>query len=92
MLFRQKFGPANVTTLIERTSRFLVVLKNAEKRTRPIMAQIAKVLAALPHHARRSITFDRGSELAYSILKRDSPILAGFAAWMREPSRFTFLE
>lgn len=62
VLFRQKFGPANVTTMIERTSRFLVVLKNAEKRTRPIMAQIATVLAPLPHHARRSITFDRGSE------------------------------
>lgn len=39
VLFRQKFGPANVTTMIERTSRFLVVLKNEEKRTKPIMAQ-----------------------------------------------------
>lgn len=29
-LLRQKFGPANVITMIERTSRFLVVLKNAE--------------------------------------------------------------
>lgn len=48
--------------MVERTSRFLVVLKNAEKRMKPIMAQIATVLAPLPHHARRSITFDRGSE------------------------------
>lgn len=62
VLFRQKFGPANATTMIERTSRFLVALKNAEKRMKPIMAPIATVLAPLPRHARRSITFDRGSE------------------------------
>ena len=62
VLFRQKFGAANVTTLIERMSRFLVVLKNPEKRTKPIMAQIAKTLGPLPQKARRSVTFDRGSE------------------------------
>lgn len=62
VLFRQKFGAANVTTLIERMSRFLVVLKNPEKRTKPIMAQIAKTLGPLPAKARRSVTFDRGSE------------------------------
>ena len=62
MLFRQKYGPANVTTMIECTSHFLVALKNAEKRTKPIMAQIAQALTPLPRHACRSITFDRGSE------------------------------
>lgn len=62
VLFRQKYGPANVTTMIERTSRFLLVLKNDEKRTKPIMARIAKALTPLPRHACRSVTFDRGSE------------------------------
>jgi len=62
VLFRQKYGPANVTTMIERTSRFLLVLKNEEKRTKPIMAQIARALSPLPRHACRSVTFDRGSE------------------------------
>lgn len=51
VLFRQKYGPANVTTMIERTSRFLVALKNTEKRTKPIMAQIAQALTPLPRHA-----------------------------------------
>lgn len=51
VLFRQKYGPANVTTLTERTSRFLVALKNVEKRTKPIMAQIAQALTPLPRHA-----------------------------------------
>ena len=48
--------------MIERTSRFLLVLKNEEKRTKPIMARIAKALTPLPRHACRSVTFDRGSE------------------------------
>ena len=39
-----------------------VALKNEEKRTKPIMAQIAQALTSLPRHACRSITFDRGSE------------------------------
>jgi len=62
VLFRQKYGPANVTTMIERTSRFLLMLKNEEKRTKPIMARIAQALTPLPRHACRSATFDRGSE------------------------------
>ncbi|WP_170295224.1 IS30 family transposase [Paracoccus aestuariivivens] len=62
VLFRQKYGPANVTTMIERTSRFLEVLKNEDKRAKPIMAQIARALMPLPRHACRSVTFDRGSE------------------------------
>ena len=60
--FRQKFGPANVTTMVERLSRFIVVLRNPEKRTKPIMSQIAEALRPLPLSARRSVTFDRGSE------------------------------
>lgn len=60
--FRQKFGPTNVTTMVERLSRFVVVLRNPEKRTKPIMSQIAEALRALPLTARRSVTFDRGSE------------------------------
>ena len=39
-----------------------VALKNEEKRTKPIMAQIAQALTSLPRHACRSITFDRRSE------------------------------
>ena len=62
VLFRQKYGAANVTTMVERMSRFLVVIRNEAKRTKPVMAQIAKAVASLPAHARRSVTFDRGSE------------------------------
>ena len=63
VLFRQKYGPANVTNMIERTSRFLVALKNTEKRIKPIMAQIAQALTPLPRRACQSITIDHGSKI-----------------------------
>ena len=37
VLFRQKYGPANNTTIIERTSRIILALKNGEKRAIPII-------------------------------------------------------
>jgi IS30 family transposase len=57
MLFKQKLGQTNVTTLVERVSRFTVILKNPNRRTKPVMGKIIKAIKDLPHQARRSITF-----------------------------------
>ena len=54
--FRQKFGKANVTSLVERVSRSAVFLRNSDHQSRPIIELVIGVL----HHARRWITFDRG--------------------------------
>ncbi len=62
MLFEQKRGQTNVTSLVERVSRFTVILKTPNQRTKPVMGKIMKAIKDLPHIARRSITFDRGSE------------------------------
>jgi IS30 family transposase len=62
LLFEQKRGQTNVTTLVERVSRFTVILKNPSKRTKQVLGKIMKAIKDLPHIARRSITFDRGSE------------------------------
>lgn len=62
MLFEQKLGQSNVTSLVERVSRFAVILKNPNKRTKPVMVKIIKAIKDLPHQARSSITFYRGSE------------------------------
>lgn len=51
-----------MTSLMERVSRFTVLLRNTTKRSKPVMGKIAKAIGALPLPARRSITFDRGSE------------------------------
>ena len=62
VLFQQRFGQANVTSLVERVSRFAVILKNGSKRSGPVMNKIVAAIGALPFAARRSVTFDRGSE------------------------------
>lgn len=60
--FRKELGPANVTSLVERVSRFTLLLRNADRKSKPVMEGIISGLSALPFHARRSITFDRGFE------------------------------
>lgn len=60
--FRETFGKANVTSLVERVSRFAVLLRNDDRQSRPIIDGLIQVLQSLPHRARRSITFDRGTE------------------------------
>ncbi len=62
MLFRRKFGLANVTWLGERVSRFTVLLVNANRTTSRVMGRLANVMRTLPLKARKSVTFDRGSE------------------------------
>jgi IS30 family transposase len=76
VLSRQRLGQANVTSPMERVSRFTVLLRNTTKRSRPVMGKIAKTMNALPPPARRSFggasahradpspasPFDRGSE------------------------------
>lgn len=48
MMFRKEFGRANVTSLVERVSRFAVVLKNPDRQSKPVMEGLITGLAALP--------------------------------------------
>ncbi len=80
--FRKKFGKANITSLVERVSRFTVFLRNNDRQSRSIMAGLINVLGPLPHFARQSITFDRGTEFT------DWPYLQaglGVQTWFCDP-------
>lgn len=80
--FRKKFGKANVTSLVERVSRFAIFLRNNDRQSRPVMDGLVRALQALPHLARRSITFDRGTEFT------DWPYLQahiGAQTWFCDP-------
>jgi len=80
--FRKKFGKANVTSLLERVSRFAIFLRNNDRQSRPVMDGLVRALQALPHLARRSITFDRGTEFT------DWPYLQasiGTQTWFCDP-------
>src|SRR3954453_8786121 len=79
LIFRKEHGKANVTSLVERKSRFTFLLPNEDKRSTAVIAGIAGALRGLPEDARRTVTFDRGSEFAgYAALDRDLAVEAYF--------------
>jgi IS30 family transposase len=82
MMFRKEHGKVNVTSLVERVSRFTVVTRNEDRRSKPIMEALINGLAPLPADARQSITFDRGSEFsAWNHLKEG----IGADSWFCDP-------
>jgi IS30 family transposase len=64
MMFRKENGKVNVTSLVERVSRFTVAMRNEDRHSEPIMEALIAGLAPLPAEARQSITFDRGTEFS----------------------------
>lgn len=81
-MFRKEFGKANVTSLVERVSRFAVVLKNPDRQSKTVMESLIGSLSPLPASARRSITFDRGTEFtAWKHLKAG----LGVDTWFCDP-------
>ncbi|MGR3425612.1 MAG: IS30 family transposase [Pseudooceanicola nanhaiensis] len=82
MLFRKEHGKINVTSLVERVSRYTVVLRNEDRQSRPIMEMLIQGLAPLPAEARQSVTFDRGTEFsAWQQLK----LGIGMDSWFCDP-------
>lgn len=62
--FRQAHGKANLTSLVERRSRYAVLLRNPSRHSTGVMAGIDRRLRALPASLRRSLTLDRGTDFA----------------------------
>ena len=79
MMFRKEHGKVNVTSLVERVSRYAVVIRNEDRQSKPIMESLINGLVPLPAAARKSITFDRGTEFsAWKYLKAGT----GADAWL----------
>lgn len=53
-----------IATLVERQSRFVIIVKVDNKRTEVVVATLIKAVRKLPVALRRSLTWDRGAELA----------------------------
>jgi transposase, IS30 family len=88
LIFRKEHGKANVTSLVERKSRFAFLLPNDDRRSAAVLAGIARALRGLPEAARRTVTFDRGSEVAgYAALDRHLALASYFcdphAPWQK---------
>jgi transposase, IS30 family len=79
LIFGKEHGKANVTSLLERKSRFTFLLPNGDRRSTAVLAGIAGALRGLPEAARRTVTFDRGSEFAgYAALDRHLALASYF--------------
>jgi len=82
MMFRKEHGKINVTSLVERVSRYAVVMRNEDRQSRPIMEALINGLAPLPADARQSITFDRGTEFSAWQRLKDG---MGADSWFCDP-------
>lgn len=82
MIFRRELEPTNVASLIERKTRFAVIFRNKDRRSKQLMNRLIDLFTALPQPARQSITFDRGFEFtAWRELKKGM----GTEAWFCDP-------
>ena len=59
-------GAANthIATLVERHSRFVLLVRVEGKDTRSVVGALTRQMTSLPDQLRRSLTWDRGTELA----------------------------
>src|SRR5581483_7545809 len=53
----------HIATLVERHTRFVMLLKVPNKNTATVVAALAKHVRKLPQELRRSLTWDRGKEM-----------------------------
>ena len=83
LVFQRDRGPANVTSLVERKSRYTVMIKNQSRHSGPIMNKIIETFSPLPSFARQSFTFDRGTEFAGFRALEDG---IGARSWFCDPS------
>ena len=61
-----------ITTLLERKSRFIIMIKNVTKRSEVVMNNMFNALQGLPSKLCRSVTCDQGGEFAaYKILENN---------------------
>lgn len=62
--FRKVMVRPNLTSLVDRKSRYAVLWRNPSRSSAGVMAGICTQLGALPHGLRQTVTFDRGTEFA----------------------------
>ena len=57
-------GMSGIATLVERTSRFTMLVKLHSIKSEPVIAALTEHVVTLPEQLRRSLTWDQGKEMA----------------------------
>ncbi|MFC7291395.1 IS30 family transposase [Hirschia litorea] len=83
MIFQKILGQTNIAAIVERKTRYAVLLKNDDRKSKPLMKKLVNVFSHLPFKARKSITFDRGFEfVAWRYLEAEMDT----QSWFCDPS------
>ncbi len=79
IIFKREHGKRNLTSLVERKTRFQVLLGNTDRKSADVMATIIERLGPLPAHGRQTVTFDRGTEfMAWRMLHQNTGMKSYF--------------
>ena len=79
LIFRREHGKANLTSMIERQTRFTILLPNPDRQSNALIGRIGQAWQGLPKGSCRTVTFDRGTEFAaYGLLADQIGIEAYF--------------
>lgn len=57
-------GLSQIGTLVERTTRFVILLKLEDRRAETVRRVMARRIRILPRHLKQSITWDQGKEMS----------------------------
>ena len=79
LIFRREHGKANLTSMIERQTRYTLLLPNPDRQSNDLNGRIGRAWHGLPEGSCRTIAFDRGTEFAaYATLRHASGTEAYF--------------
>jgi transposase, IS30 family len=82
-LIEGKGGKSQIGTLVERSTRFTMLVPLPDGKSAPVVAAaLTPVIAGLPDALRRSLTWDQGSEMA---LHRQVAVAADCAVYFCDP-------
>ncbi len=82
IMFQKALGKANVTTLVERSSRYTLLKRNKNRLSGRVVDGMISLFSRLPQAARKSVTFDRGTEFSFwPMLKQELEM----DAWVCDP-------
>jgi IS30 family transposase len=63
-----KDGKSAIATLVERSTRYVMLAKVSDQRAETLRAAITPLILRLPEHLRRTLTWDQGKEMAHHAL------------------------
>jgi transposase, IS30 family len=88
LIFHKGSQSTNIAVLVERKTRYAIMIKNESKESLPIIMSFYRKLLKMPGLPVKSVTFDNGSEFAWHfLLKRGLGIKTFFcdaySAWQK---------